>query len=308
MPRLSPPRTSPLRVLPLVLALALPLCHPATAFAQPTTATPAAKPVADAAPSPRDLIDAREQLFALLQMSPHLRDVVAIDPTLLADAPYIGRVNPELQQFLTEHPEIARNAEFYLFADLPNHQGRYIAPLSRHNNHVETNRQDVSERKLDQIFQMIVFFVVTASLLWLIRIILQNRRWSRLVRLQAETHTRLMEKFGSSGELLKYMDTESGRRFLEAAPVPVEFEADRRLPASLSRILSPLQLGIVLTLLGIGVLSIRHSEIALIFGIVLLMPGIGFLISAAFTWWMMSRLGLISPHQPGAASGPWPPQ
>lgn len=301
------PRLSPLRALPLALTLALPLCHPATAFAQPTTAAPAAKP-ADAAPSPRELTDAREQLFALLQMSPRLRDVVAIDPTLLADAPYIGRVNPELQQFLTEHPEIARNAEFYLFADIPSREGHYVAPLPRHNSRGEINRQDVSERKLDQIFQMIVFFVVTASLLWLIRIILQNRRWSRLVRLQADTHTRLMEKFGSSEELLKYMDTESGRRFLEAAPVPVEFEADRRLPASLSRILSPLQLGIVLTLLGIGVLPFAHFPAMLIFAIVLIMPGIGFLISAAFTWWMMSRLGLITPQQGNAPGAPWPPQ
>jgi hypothetical protein len=146
--------------------------------------------------------------------------------------------------------------------------------------------------------------------------ILQNRRWARIFRMQAETHSRLMEKFGSSEELLKYMDTEPGRRFLQAAPIPIEFEQDRRLPAALARILAPLQLGVVLTLLGIGILSIRPtlsdiSEPLLIFGIVLLMPGIGLLLSAGFTWWMTARLGLMTPPQENAgnaANGPWPPQ
>ncbi len=100
--------------------------------------------------------------------------------------------------------------------------------------------------------------------------------------------------------LLSYMNTEAGKRFLEAAPIPVEFEPDRRIPATLSRVLVPLQIGVVLTLLGIGLLSLRHSlpEVAvplLVFGIVVLMPGIGFIISAGITWLLAARLGLM-PH------------
>jgi hypothetical protein len=65
-------------------------------------------------------------------------------------------------------------------------------------------------------------------------------------------------------------------------------------------VLVPLQIGVVLTLLGIGLLALRHSlpEVAsplLVFGMVVLMPGIGFIISAGITWLLASRLGLM-PH------------
>jgi hypothetical protein len=93
------------------------------------------------------------------------------------------------------------------------------------------------------------------------------------------------------------MNTDAGKRFLEAAPIPIDFERDQRIPAALSRVLVPLQIGVVLTLLGAGLLSLRHSlpdvsASLLVFGIVILMPGIGFIISAGITWLLAARLGL----------------
>jgi hypothetical protein len=54
----------------------------------------------------------------------------------------------------------------------------------------------------------------------------------------------------------------------------------------------------VLTLLGIGLLLLRHSVVEfavplLVVGIVVLMPGIGFILSACLTWMLASRLGLM---------------
>jgi len=54
----------------------------------------------------------------------------------------------------------------------------------------------------------------------------------------------------------------------------------------------------VMTLLGIGLLSLRHSvtdgAIALlVIGTVVLMPGLGFIISAGITWVLARHLGLM---------------
>jgi hypothetical protein len=102
------------------------------------------------------------------------------------------------------------------------------------------------------------------------------------------------------------METEAGRKFLEAAPIPVGIEQDRRMPSAVARILTPLQAGIVMVLLGIGLLSLRHAgpdmdTPMLVFGTVVLMPGIGFIISAGVSWLLAAKLGLM-PADPAAQS------
>jgi hypothetical protein len=148
------------------------------------------------------------------------------------------------------------------------------------------------------VVQLLVFVGVVVALLWLIRILLENRRWGRLFRLQSEVHGKLIDRFATNQELLNYMETEPGKRFLEAAPIPVDFEPQQRVPGGLARVLGPLQIGIVLALLGMGLIILRHSirELAdalLIFGMMALMPGIGFIISAIISWRISARLGLL---------------
>lgn len=141
-------------------------------------------------------------------------------------------------------------------------------------------------------------------MLWLVRVFLENRRWNRIFKLQVDVHGRLIDKFGTSQELLTYMDTEAGKRFLEAAPLAVNFDAGQdspRISSAVARVLTPLQIGIVLTLLGSGLLFIRHAhpdlEITLlIFGTLVLMPGVGFILSAGLTWMLAGRLGLMPKH------------
>ena len=101
------------------------------------------------------------------------------------------------------------------------------------------------------------------------------------------------------------METEAGRKFLEAAPIPVGIEQDRRMPSAVARILTPLQAGIVMVLLGIGLLSLRHAgpdmEVPmLVFGTIVLMPGIGFIISAGVSWLLAAKLGLMPADTTGS--------
>jgi hypothetical protein len=76
-------------------------------------------------------------------------------------------------------------------------------------------------------------------------------------------------------------------------------------------VLTPLQIGIVLVLLGTGLLLLRHTapemEIPmLLLGTVALMPGLGFIISAGVTWVLAGRLGLM-PENPVAPNKLDPP-
>jgi hypothetical protein len=262
--------------------------------------------------SDRDLAELREQLLSLLRMSPTLTEVVASDPSLLANQDYVTRNNPELEKFLQLHPEVVRNPDFYLFANLPAGPGRRSEKLMRKTWMDQVRDQQDNRASfliVREIGPPLLFLAFLGALIWLIRILLENRRWGRIFTMQTNVHGKLIERFGNNEELLSYMNTEAGRRFLEAAPIPIGFEPDRRVPAALSRVLVPLQIGVVLTLLGIGLLALRHSlpdisSALLIFGIVVLMPGLGFIISAGITWMLAARLGLMprSAHELQALS------
>src|SRR5262249_42837895 len=65
--------------------------------------------------SEKDVAVLQDQLLQLLRVTPTLAEVVARDPSLLSNAEYVGRTNPQLERFLQAHPEIAHNPDFYLF-------------------------------------------------------------------------------------------------------------------------------------------------------------------------------------------------
>src|SRR5271167_2180290 len=66
----------------------------------------------------KDLAAMQDELLKELRVSPTLAEVVAHDPSLLSNAEYVSRSNPELGHFLQAHPEIAQNPDFYLFNNL----------------------------------------------------------------------------------------------------------------------------------------------------------------------------------------------
>jgi len=271
--------------------------------------------VAPAASNDADASTTQDQLIKLLKLSPTLTTVVARDPTLLADKDYVARNNPELAKYLAAHPEVVRNPDFYLFSHLPGSRGHQDQALMRSiwpdlvsapqqifvpGPTSPQPEQDSGMRDfIGPFFASLGFLLLLGSFLWLIHMFLQNRRWSRIFRLQTEVHSKLIDRFGSNQELLAYMGTEAGKRFLEAAPIPVDFKYDQqRMPNALSRVLTPLQIGVVLTLLGIGLLMLRHVDRSLaipllVFGMVVLMPGLGFIISAGITWVLAGRLDLL---------------
>jgi hypothetical protein len=294
----------------LLAPLATAQSRPAQGAPQPRSAATAQQPLmAEPIPTERDLAATQKELIRLLRLSPKLTTVVAHDPSLLANQDYVSRNNPELAQFLAAHPEIVRNPEFYLFTHAHPGDGGPDEALERAvwPEYVQSH----GERTVDvvgPITAAVAFACFLGALIWLIRVILENRRWGRIFKLQSEVHGRLIDKFSSNQELALYMGTEAGRKFLEAAPIPVGFEPEQRVPNVVARVLTPLQIGIVLSLLGVGFYLLRHASPdtrtpMLILGTIALMPGLGFIISAGVTWILAARLGLM-PDSPSALNTP----
>ncbi|HEY6969929.1 MAG TPA: hypothetical protein VJA94_12035 [Candidatus Angelobacter sp.] len=258
--------------------------------------TPASR---SAAASPANTSDEdreamRDRLFKLLRLSPKLTAVLSRDPSLLADQEYVARNNPELAQFLQQHPEIVRNPEFYLYA---NGAGRGNPGMRLEEYVWPESYLYRTSRAWDYIIPFLVFVFILSALLWLFRVLLENRRWNRILKLQSDVHGKLLDKFGSSQELLTYMNTEAGKRFLEAGPMPVAADLISAGRMSLSRILTPLQLGVVLFLIGavsFSLQSIPGGETAFhILAMLGLALGIGFIISAGLAYLMAKHLDLL---------------
>jgi len=241
----------------------------------------------------------QSELIHLLRLSPTLTTVVSHDPSLLSNQDYVAKNNPQLASFLTAHPEVARNPEFYLFSHLKHEDGQPDEALERAvwpDVYRSQNQPSSLDRFWDGFIPLIAFAIALAAILWLARVFIENRRWNRIFKMQSDVHGRLIEKFTNNQELATYMETEAGRKFLEAAPIPVEFEQKQRVPSSVARILTPLQAGIVMVLLGIGLLSLqgagRDTQTPMrILGTLVLAPGIGFIISAGVSWFLAWRLG-----------------
>lgn len=281
-----------------------PHVHAPSAPAAPATALPGN------VPSNQDVAAIQRQLIELLRLSPTLTTVVARDPSLLANQEYVSRNNPQLAEFLAAHPEVTRNPDFYLFTHMRPNDGSPDEALE-HEVWPEMYRrrfggdsgnsgfQDML-RNLPPVFGIGLFL---AAVVWAIRLIVESRRWSRVFKLQSEVHGRLIDKFSSSQELAAYMETEAGRRFLEAAPISLDVAPQQRVPNAVARVLTPLQIGVVLVLLGAGFLLLRNigTEYHVpmrVLGVLVLMPGIGFILSAGLTWVLASRLGLMPPSHP----------
>lgn len=294
---------------PVLLSVAL------SAQAPIHPSVPARPPVAPETPAlnDKDVAANQRELIRLLRLSPTLTSVISHDPSLLSNQDYVAHNNPQLAEFLAAHPDVARNPEFYLFSHLNRQDGSPDEALEREvwpDVYRAQGRPGPFADFMSNMPPVLVSGIFVIALYWILRVILENRRWNRIFKLQSEVHGRLIDKFSSNQELASYMETDAGKRFLEAAPISVNFEQDRRVPNAVARVLTPLQIGVVLVLLGSGLLLLRHAGPdmdvpMLVFGTVCMMPGIGFILSAGLTWILAARLGLMP--DPSAAQGRFDP-
>ena len=244
----------------------------------------------------------RDELNNLLErFPPALRTVLALDPALLSNQAYLAPY-PALSAFLAAHPEIARNPGFFLGEPEQSHSN----PHER----AEERAIDMWQGLLGGLAAFAGFGMAIGLLTWLIRTLIDYRRWSRLAKVQTDVHTKLLDRFGSNEELLAYIQSPAGAKFLESSPIRLD-PGPRSLGAPLGRILWSLQGGAVLLALGIGLKVVgsyaQHGagEPLQAVGVLALSLGIGFIISAIMSYGVSRRLGLIDSFK--LASQPEPP-
>ncbi len=278
-----------------LMALAVAMAVPGAMQAQ----APAQNQTAAVSESPQDLGATQQKLMQLLRVSPTLAEVVSSDPSLLANQEYVAKSNPELATFLQEHPEVGRNPSFWLFSELRSPQQKYYEVLEPKRGFVPARdaRGSGFDHVMSNVAPMIVMIVLLCALAWIIRTLTESRRWTKVFTLQSEVHGKLIDRFASNQELLGYMETDAGRRFLEAAPIVTEPDS-RKMPNLVSRMMATLQVGLVLMLLGTGLVMLKNvvgdaGTTMLVLGVVALMPGIGLIMSAGILWLLGKRLNLV---------------
>ena len=132
-----------------------------------------------------------------------------------------------------------------------------------------------------------------ATIGWLAWLIFSSIRRYLLAKMQSGVQIRLLEKVDSSQTLLAYVESESGRRFLESLRIE---QGEPAMPYR--RILSGAQTGIILSAFGVGMLVLHSTGVApdsefTIFGGLALALGIGFALASAASYLLSRSFGLL---------------
>lgn len=135
--------------------------------------------------------------------------------------------------------------------------------------------------------------LIAATIGWNVWVLSTNSRRRQVSRDVAELHSKILDKCAANQELLNYVESEPGRRFLESAPI---YDTN-----PLDRILHAIQSGVVLALLGVAGLLVRQTDddpdfrrALLILGSGALAVGVGFLISAATSYLLCRSWGVVN--------------
>jgi hypothetical protein len=221
--------------------------------------------------------ETRNQFTALLNRNPErLTSLLVLEPALLANEEFLAG-QPELARFVKAHPEVALQPSFY---------------LAEYGGRIPSNGPDV----IEPIITLFAFVLITFALGWVVRTIIEQKRWNRLTRTQNEVHNKILDRFGSSTELLEYVKSPAGTKYLESAPIPLRPEPPATQNIPMTRVIWSVQLGVITCALGVGLLlvSFRFTDSSDLFalGAIALCVGLGFIGSAAVTLLLSRRLGL----------------
>lgn len=295
-------------IVPVVMLASL-VSHPAESAPQPRPVP--AEQVRPALPPPAAVVAPRgggfEEMPAnadqtrralrkvLSYYSPNVGRVLALDPLLVQNAPYM-EAYPDLAAFLRQHPEVGRNAAYYL----GEFRYDYFGPPDK-----DTQTMRMWSGFFAGLALFLAFAGVTGVLVWLVKTLVDYRRWIRLSKVQTEAHNKLLDRFTANEDLLAYIGTPSGKRFLESAPIMLDPSSSVGSP--LRRILWSVEAGIVLASVAGGVLLARYyvpaelQQVLTVVGIFAVSFGVGFILAALASYLISRRLGVIG--QAGSGSG-----
>ncbi len=246
--------------------------------------------------------ETRTEFYKVLdQYPPGLGRVLRLDPTLMTNQGYLASY-PAIAAFLQQYPDVPRNPGYYLERYDPNF--RVYQPPD-----VRTETLRMWRNYIEFMGAALVFSVAVVGLIGIARYLIEYRRWYRISKLNAEVHNKILDRFGSNEELLAYIDSPAGRRFLEATPIATGGAAPRPTAAPFGRIMVSVQIGILLIAAAVGLLMLSGWAIeevqGMLSGVAVLAfcLGVGSVVSAMASYVLSKRLGLL-PDRPAATSTP----
>ena len=142
---------------------------------------------------------------------------------------------------------------------------------------------------LTPIVAIVMVFGGTVAVFW---VVFSTIRRLKVARVQAEVHSKLIDKVGSSQEFLTFLETDSGKKLVAS----IGIEQPSRNPYN--RILASVQAGVILVCVSIALLimGVNVADVREGFGILGalgLALGTGFLISAGLTYRLSKKFGLF---------------
>ena len=257
--------------------------------ARPATAAEPERP--QTPPQDRQSAEAMRERFRelLSDYPPSLGQVLRLDPTLLSNQNYLAPY-PSLAAYLVQHPEVAHNPSFFLG------DPRF--------GYTDSRRQtiDAIQESLAALAVFLFFMTALAIATHVGRSILEHRRWMHATRIQTDAHTKLVDRLASNEDLLSYVQSPAGQRFLNATPIAIDNEPRFGLTgAPIGRILTSIQVGIVAAFGGVGLVIAKQrvvEEVAQplhVIAVLAIALGIGFVLSALLSYGLSKRMGLIEP-------------
>lgn len=226
----------------------------------------------------------------LERYAPAVGRVLKLDPGLMNNPTYLAPY-PALAAFIAQHQEVAHNPAYFL--------EHVNSPNPSYNDPAWRQRQEMYGL-LGGVAAFFAFLTLVGLIVWFVRMAINTRRWNKLSKVQYEVHSKLLDRFTSNEDLLSYMQTPAGRRFLESAPIQLPDEP-RSMGAPFSRILWSAQAGVVLLLTGIGLLYVSSTfshepaDLFRVLGVVALSLGGGFVVSGLAAYFLSRKLGLLDP-------------
>jgi hypothetical protein len=228
----------------------------------------------------------------LQQYPPALGRVLRLDPTLMTNEAYLTSY-PNVAAFIAQNPDIPRNPGYYLERYDPN----YTIDEPRD---AKAMSLSIWRDAIEFFGAFLVFAAVVVAVFSLLRYVVEYRRWARISKVHSEVHNKILDRFGSNEELLAYIETTAGRRFLEAAPIAPTPASPRSVGAPFGRILLSVQVGVILVALGLGFLVISWDAIEEVRPVLVSLAvlgfclGVGSIVSAGASYVLSRRLGLLA--------------
>ena len=146
----------------------------------------------------------------------------------------------------------------------------------------------------DEVFVFVAFFSAVAFVVYT----LVNLRMRRLqLKAVSEFNIRLLDRIGSVKDFSDFVQTEGGAKFMNSLTVAAP--AREAGSSSGHRIITASQIGVVLSMMGLGFLALQGivggsgAYGFTVVGVVALSIGLGFLISAGTSYWLAKQLGVL---------------